>query len=444
MKLVISEKQLNELLSQLNHNVEITEQGDGDGAPEAGTSSDGEQKTGASKWESGVTRGPANQIGVTKWADSYKITRGRANPLSEQINPPKSSRLQMFKLQQEPTAGSDYFASLNAQNKRKIDAMMYPVGGTKHIYRSDDGNNLFVNLINGNIPGALLDLREILQTDAAIVTEIAISVIFSETVVVPIAIVALNAIVLLNDLYLLEYQGGEDENSLVRVLEDLFILGSMGAVRIGQVGLKRWLANTNNLRKLVKLKGKLKPIIDYVKKLLSGLKIPQILQKFIQKTIGLLEKLYGYIDELLKKQTPAVAKGVATISKGVAAGFIGLVGIKALNRLLGLDVNSTEIQENPEQMLSGLKLTQEKKDYLVKSQTDIESYRKSGNFAAVAKKIAEMNKNTRPCLMALYNKGLFKVRATTNYGDVYVINGKEYYTIRFGIYQVDTNQEFKC
>jgi hypothetical protein len=85
MKLVISEKQLNELVTQLNLNKEIIEQGEGDGAPEAGTSSDGEQKTGASKWESGVTRGPANQIGVTKWADSYKITRGRANPLSEQV-----------------------------------------------------------------------------------------------------------------------------------------------------------------------------------------------------------------------------------------------------------------------------------------------------------------------------------------------------------------------
>jgi hypothetical protein len=83
MKLVISERQLNKIITQLNLNKEITEEG-GEGAPEAGTSSDGEQKTGASKWESGVTRGPANQIAVTKWADSYKITRGRANPLSEQ------------------------------------------------------------------------------------------------------------------------------------------------------------------------------------------------------------------------------------------------------------------------------------------------------------------------------------------------------------------------
>lgn len=34
-------------------------------------------------WESGVTRGPANQIGVTKWEDvvGSKLTRGKANPL---------------------------------------------------------------------------------------------------------------------------------------------------------------------------------------------------------------------------------------------------------------------------------------------------------------------------------------------------------------------------
>lgn len=33
------------------------------------------------KWESGVTRGPANQIAVVKWADIVKVTRGKANTL---------------------------------------------------------------------------------------------------------------------------------------------------------------------------------------------------------------------------------------------------------------------------------------------------------------------------------------------------------------------------
>jgi len=33
------------------------------------------------KWESGVTRGPANQIGITKWRDIVKLNRGKANTL---------------------------------------------------------------------------------------------------------------------------------------------------------------------------------------------------------------------------------------------------------------------------------------------------------------------------------------------------------------------------
>jgi len=33
------------------------------------------------KWESGVTRGPANQIGLTKWRDIVSINRGKANTL---------------------------------------------------------------------------------------------------------------------------------------------------------------------------------------------------------------------------------------------------------------------------------------------------------------------------------------------------------------------------
>ena len=34
------------------------------------------------KWESGVTRGPANQIAANvKWADIVKINRGKANTL---------------------------------------------------------------------------------------------------------------------------------------------------------------------------------------------------------------------------------------------------------------------------------------------------------------------------------------------------------------------------
>lgn len=84
MKLVISEKQLSKLVSQLEVDQDINEQGEGEGAPETGASSDGEKKTGASKWESGATRGKANPIGLTTWESG--VTRGKANPLWEQLS----------------------------------------------------------------------------------------------------------------------------------------------------------------------------------------------------------------------------------------------------------------------------------------------------------------------------------------------------------------------
>jgi hypothetical protein len=45
------------------------------------TSGGGTKYPTVTKWESGVTRGVANQIGLTKWRDITKITRGKANTL---------------------------------------------------------------------------------------------------------------------------------------------------------------------------------------------------------------------------------------------------------------------------------------------------------------------------------------------------------------------------
>jgi hypothetical protein len=54
-------------------------------APSAGTTTQG-GGTGypqVTKWESGVTRGPANQIAVTKWKDivGQSMKRGKGNTL---------------------------------------------------------------------------------------------------------------------------------------------------------------------------------------------------------------------------------------------------------------------------------------------------------------------------------------------------------------------------
>lgn len=89
MKLGLTEKQYNNLLTLISE-TELEEQAEPPAAePEKGTSSKqagGQGYPEVGKWESGITRGPANQVGVTKWADvvGAKLTRSKANQLKEQ------------------------------------------------------------------------------------------------------------------------------------------------------------------------------------------------------------------------------------------------------------------------------------------------------------------------------------------------------------------------
>lgn len=89
MEYIITEKQLKLILSNEVVNQEIDEQSEAEpvsSTPTAGTSSTqsgGQGYPSVGKWESGVTRGAANQIGVTKWSDIVGSTlkRGKANQL---------------------------------------------------------------------------------------------------------------------------------------------------------------------------------------------------------------------------------------------------------------------------------------------------------------------------------------------------------------------------
>jgi hypothetical protein len=86
MKLQINEKQLNTLISNSKKEIKETETGAPSATPVAGTSSTqsgGQGYPQVGKWESGITRGPGNQIGVTKWSDvvGSVLKRGKSNPL---------------------------------------------------------------------------------------------------------------------------------------------------------------------------------------------------------------------------------------------------------------------------------------------------------------------------------------------------------------------------
>jgi hypothetical protein len=70
MKIIISEKQYKKLIKSI----------DEQGAP-AGDTKQGYPEV--DKWESGVTRGAANQIGLTKWSDivGSLLKRDKGNKL---------------------------------------------------------------------------------------------------------------------------------------------------------------------------------------------------------------------------------------------------------------------------------------------------------------------------------------------------------------------------
>ncbi len=81
---------------------ELTEQ-DAEGAATGGGDTGGGSTGGGKspkKWETGIKRGVANQIGVTKWSDILSMNRGKANQIGNTV---WTSGRQMGK-----TGGSDY------------------------------------------------------------------------------------------------------------------------------------------------------------------------------------------------------------------------------------------------------------------------------------------------------------------------------------------------
>ena len=88
MKVKLTEDQLKKVLKSIEEEtpMEVDEQETTSSEPSSGTSSTqsgGQGYPQVGKWESGVTRGPSNQIGVTKWSDivGSVLKRGKSNPL---------------------------------------------------------------------------------------------------------------------------------------------------------------------------------------------------------------------------------------------------------------------------------------------------------------------------------------------------------------------------
>jgi hypothetical protein len=86
MNIQLTQEELIDLIELIINNcgkASEIELGEQDDAAESGVSSAGVGAGTASmgKWESGLTRGPGNPLGVNKWEDTYQPSRGKANPL---------------------------------------------------------------------------------------------------------------------------------------------------------------------------------------------------------------------------------------------------------------------------------------------------------------------------------------------------------------------------
>lgn len=88
MKIVISEKQLEYIKKNIKEVNDVSSESPkrtdtGQFVSTSSGSSGGASYPEVGKWESGVSRGPGNQIGNTKWSDTVgsKLTRGKANQL---------------------------------------------------------------------------------------------------------------------------------------------------------------------------------------------------------------------------------------------------------------------------------------------------------------------------------------------------------------------------
>ena len=64
-----------------SHDSELGEQDAAAGASSSGGGGTKPAYPTVTKWETGLTRGPANQVALSKWSDVVKLNRGKANTL---------------------------------------------------------------------------------------------------------------------------------------------------------------------------------------------------------------------------------------------------------------------------------------------------------------------------------------------------------------------------
>ena len=448
MKLGLTDIQYNSLLTVLQ------EQGETPAAePEKGTSdkqSGGQGYPAVGKWESGITRGSGNQIGVTKWADvvGSKLTRGKANPLKEQSSKFKLPLNPIEFNKRYPKQGSDYLASVDRENRIKIDILTGKIKIKKHIYKANDGDNLFMNLIKGEFSEALLDLREVTFTPGGMVTQTVVEVIFSETVVVPIAIESLNAAILLNDIDLYFEQGSRDPEALWRVIGDLVLLATRGLFKFSGKKLKAWAQSPAGKEYIQNMMSKLSSFNTTIQKSIEKLPSGK-LKNYALSRLSNLQLLKNILNKGLKTSSNIIAKTPKKFRKAVVAGLLTYITAEGLDRLLNKKVGTTRqemasLEGVSDETMAELEQYKKATGGEIKTADDLDILIKKKDLKTFTIETIKLYKDSYPCLGDLYQKNQFIVVTNTGKKDIFKINNEEYYEEGYGIINTITGQELEC
>jgi hypothetical protein len=386
MELSLSQRQLSFLIKQsVNQRLKIYEQdasSDPTAAqPTAGTSanqSGGQGYPEVGKWESGIERGPGNQISITKWSDvvGSKLTRGHANQLKEQDSVISSDINQREKnltfdfshIAVHPSISKEsdhpFVQAINKQNELNkqgyigVDpSSLRKVSGKKYIYSEDDGHNFFFNIAHGNLSNAILDLRSFMFSGWGIAAQLVVGVLGAE-VGAPVALEYIDGIIMANDLIIFARQGMNDVEKFpttwdefkdlletnpdfLRVAEDALILTTMG---VGKLVGK---AAKGAGRVIKGLRGKFPKFRLFtmaISKALRGLKsfllkAPKFFQKYLRSNVHFIDRLISFFEKK-SLSTSKISRMIGKIPLATGYGLLGIfaaeVGIPMTMKLFGL------------------------------------------------------------------------------------------------------------
>jgi hypothetical protein len=354
--------------------------------PEKGTSdkqAGGQGYPEVGKWESGVTRGAGNQIGMTKWADvvGSKLTRGKANPLKEQSSDsygseddyeiPKKKPVDADFLKRYdyfnkliprnypsgPGSGSDSIADMAKQMRQNtVNRLALGDKVTDHVIKLENGKGFFVDMRDGNFSLALLELREVMFSNAGLIAQIVLSVVGSE-IGLPVAFEIMDAAFLINDIYIFSNNNPEaikfPENltfwgrlkflynnyeDFQRIVMDLIIVATAGTIRTASACwkyLEKLIGPTAEYvstiagspvasESVMTFINIFKTIFSTITNLIS--KLPKALSNFLKGKLKFYEKFITWIEEKMvqKSVKGLVARAVVKLPMALTVGFGGI------------------------------------------------------------------------------------------------------------------------